>query len=187
MADKNLIKIYVDANSAKRVDIIIKNYSSFIGIVEGYTEGLRYMIECEKESNRHSEMGDLGVRIQGGGVISDPTAKKAVRNVMTRDALINCNFSGEVMEGVDRSEEFIRNAYLLREMRKDYELFNLQLSILGKEKESFEQYLRGEKSLVDIAEQEGITYESAKMRIHRSRLKVKNQVVSFMEGKRGIA
>ena len=91
------------------------------------------------------------------------------------------------MEGVDRSEEFIRNAYLLREMRKDYELFNLQLSILGKEKESFEQYLRGEKSLVDIAEQEGITYESAKMRIHRSRLKVKNQVVSFMEGKRGIA
>ena len=80
MADKNLIKIYVDANSAKRVDIIIKNYSSFIGIVEGYTEGLRYMIECEKESNLHSEMGDLGVRIHGGGVISDPTAKKAVRN-----------------------------------------------------------------------------------------------------------
>lgn len=38
------------------------------------------------------------------------------------------------MEGVDRSEEFIRNAYLLREMRKDYELFNLQLSILGKER-----------------------------------------------------
>ena len=110
------------------------------------------MIECEKESNLHSEMGDLGVRIHGGGVISDPTAKKAVRNVMTRDALINCNFSGDVMEGVDRSEEFIRNAYLLREMRKDYELFNLQLSILGKEKESFEQYLRGEKSLVDVTQ-----------------------------------
>lgn len=113
---------------------------------------------------------------QAGGIIQG-----------SRDALINCNFSGDIMEGVDRSEEFIRNAYLLREMRKDYELFNLQLSILGKEKESFEQYLRGEKSLVDIAEQEGITYESAKMRIHRSRLKVKNQVVSFMEGKRGIA
>ena len=50
MAEMNLIKIYVDASSAKRVDIIIKHYTDFLGIVDGYTEGLRYMIECEKES-----------------------------------------------------------------------------------------------------------------------------------------
>ena len=53
MAEKNLIKIYVDASSAKRVDIIIKHYTDFIGIVDGYTEGLRYMIESEKDSNSH--------------------------------------------------------------------------------------------------------------------------------------
>ena len=187
MADKNLIKIYVDANSAKRVDIIIKNYTSFIGIVDGYTDGLRYMIECEKESNSRQEIGDLGVRVQTSGSISDPTAKKAIRNIVTRDALINCNFTDDVLEGVDRAEEFVRNAYLLREMRKDYELFNLQLSILGKEKESFEKYLRREKTLVDIAEEEGITYESAQQKIHKIRRKVKNQVVGFMEGKGGIA
>ena len=51
MAEKNLIKIYVNATSAKRVDIIIRHYTHFMGIVDGYTEGLRYMIECEKESN----------------------------------------------------------------------------------------------------------------------------------------
>lgn len=33
---------------------------------------------------------------------SDPTAKKAIRNVLTREALINCDFSGDVMDGVDR-------------------------------------------------------------------------------------
>src|SRR5574344_1568732 len=104
MADKNLIKIYVDANSAKRVDIIIKNYTSFIGIVDGYTDGLRYMIECEKESNSHQALGDLGVKVQTSGPVSDPTAKKAVRNVMTREAIINCNFAGGVLEGVDRAE-----------------------------------------------------------------------------------
>lgn len=51
MAEKNLIKIYVNAISAKRVDIIIRHYTDFMGIVDGYTEGLRYMIECAKESN----------------------------------------------------------------------------------------------------------------------------------------
>ena len=124
MAEKNLIKIYVNASSAKRVDIIIKHYTDFMGIVEGYTEGLRYMIECEKDSNSRSDIGELGVRVQTGGSTSDPTAKHAIRNVMTREALINCDFSGDVMEGVDRAEEFMREAYLLRDMRKDYELFN---------------------------------------------------------------
>ena len=109
MAEMNLIKIYVDASSAKRVDIIIKHYTDFLGIVDGYTEGLRYMIECEKDSNSHRGLGDLGVRVQTGGTTSDPTAKKAIRNVMTREALINCDFSGDVMEGVDRAEEFIRD------------------------------------------------------------------------------
>ena len=185
MAEKNLLKIYVDASSAKRVDIIIKHYTDFLGIVDGYTEGLRYMIECEKDSNSHRELGDLGVRVQTGGTTSDPTAKKAIRNVMTREALINCDFSGDVMEGVDRAEEFIRDAYLLRDMRKDYELFNRQLSILGTEKETFEKYLRREKTLIDIAEEQGITYESAQQKIHKIRLRVKKQVVGFMDGKMG--
>ena len=35
MAEMNLIKIYVDDSSAKRVDIIIKHYTDFLGIVDG--------------------------------------------------------------------------------------------------------------------------------------------------------
>ncbi len=104
---------------------------------------------------------------------------------MTREAIINCDFSGDVMDGVDRAEEFMRDAYLLRDMRKDYDLFNRQLSILGTEKETFEKYLRREKTLIDIAEEQGITYESAQQKIHRIRRKVKKQVVGFMDGKMG--
>ena len=89
------------------------------------------------------------------------------------------------MEGVDRAEEFMREAYLLRDMRKDYELFRLQLSILGSEKDVFEKYLRKEKTLLDIAEDQGITYESAQQKIHRIRRKVKKQVVGFMDGVMG--
>ena len=85
MTEKNLIRVYTGATSEKRIDIIIKNYTKFIGIVDGYTDGLRYMIECEKESSHRQSAGDLGVRVQTGGMTSDPTARKAINNVITRE------------------------------------------------------------------------------------------------------
>ena len=68
MTEKNLIKAYTAATSENRIDIIIKNYTNFMGIIDGYTDGLLYMIECEKESNRRSSIGELGIRVQTGGI-----------------------------------------------------------------------------------------------------------------------
>lgn len=64
MTEKNLIRVYTGATSEKRIDIIIKNYTKFIGIVDGYTDGLRYMIECEKESS-HRQAAGAGKEIHG--------------------------------------------------------------------------------------------------------------------------
>ena len=74
MDDRNFIRKYVKADSKQKVDIIFRHYSDFMGIIDGYTEGLRYMIECEKDYNHRAAKGDLGVRVQSGGSISDPTA-----------------------------------------------------------------------------------------------------------------
>ena len=175
MAEKNLIKVYVNASSSTRVNLIIKNYNDFMGIVEGYTEGLRYMIECEKESSHRHDIGELGVRVQGGSIKSDPTANKAVAKIMTTEALIKCDFSGDVLKGVDRAEEFVSDAYLLRKMRNDYQLFNKQVETLG----------AGEMSLSDIAELQNISYESAQQKIHKIRSRVRRQVIGFMDGKMG--
>lgn len=185
MAEQNLIKIYVDATAEKRVDIIIKNYTKFIGIVDGYTEGLRYMIQSNKDSNRRQEMGDLGVRVKTGGITSDPTAKKAIRNIVTKEAIINCDFSGDLMDGVDRAEVYIRDAYVLHDMRSDYDLFNSQLCILGTDQDLFTKYIRKEKTLSDIADEQGITYESAQQRMKKNKIKVKRQVIAFMNGDLG--
>ena len=68
MATKaNIIKVYAQADSAKKVDIIIRYYPNFMGIVESYTDGLRYMIENEKAFNRQANRGELGVRVQAKG------------------------------------------------------------------------------------------------------------------------
>ena len=118
------------------------------------------MIENEKAYNRRQPRGDLGVRVQTSGMHSDITAETAINNVITKEAIIDCDFSGDVLEGVDRGEEFQRDAYMLRSMRADFELFNRQLCILsGNESRIFRGYLSGEKDIGDIAEEEGIQYE----------------------------
>ena len=121
MATKaNIIKVYAQADSAKKVDIIIRYYPNFMGIVESYTDGLRYMIENEKAFNRQANRGELGVRVQAKGNHSDITGNSAVASVMTREALVACDFSGDVLEGVDRQEEFKQEAFTLRTMRLDF-------------------------------------------------------------------
>ena len=77
------------------------------------------------------------------------------------------------------------DAYLVRKMRHDYQLFNKQIETLGAEKDVFGSYLRGEVSLSDIAEMQNISYESAQQKIHKIRSQVRRQVIGFMDGKMG--
>ena len=87
MAKANAIRIYAKQSASGKVDFICRNYPNFKGIVDGYTEGLKYMIEEEKALTARNAVGDTGVRVQKSG-LSDPTAKKAINNVITRDAII---------------------------------------------------------------------------------------------------
>ena len=80
VAKASIIKNYAKADAAEKVDIICKNYPNFIGIVDGYTEGLCYMIENEKAYSRMQNRGDLGVRVQSSGMHSDITANTAINN-----------------------------------------------------------------------------------------------------------
>lgn len=180
----SIVKIYGNADPSEKIDIICRNYPNFIGIVDSYTEGLRYMIENETQYNKKSDYGELGVRVQVKGHYSDLTANVAINNITIRDALIRCDFSEGILEGVDGSEDIQKNAYILKEMRKDYDLFNSQLRILPKsEYHLFQTYLKGESDIAHIAETEGIQYESANQKLWRVKKKVKIQMMQFLNGK----
>ena len=183
-AKANIIKIYADADSAEKVDIICRYYPNFMGIVNGHTEGLRYMIENEKSYNRKASHGELGIRVQSLGHHSDMTGDCAVNNVITREAIITCEFSGGILDGVDRSDEFQKEAFILKDMRKDYELFNMQLGILSNDEHKFFRcYLNGERNLSDLADEAGIQYESMCQKLRRVKKKIKIQMIGFLDGK----
>ena len=109
----NLLKDYEMADASKRVDLICRYYPDFLGFVESYTEGLKYMIQNEKAYNRKSEIGELGVRVQTLGHNSDITANMAIENVMTKDAIVACDFSGDILDGTDYGEKYKQQAILL--------------------------------------------------------------------------
>ena len=161
----SILQRYSMADTAGRVDIICKHYSNFWGIIESFTEGLRYMIEKEKFLN-NSE------------VIKWPVSNAAI----IKEAIVTCDFSGHVFEGISRREAFQENAVLLKCMRQDYEVFNSLLSILGHDElRIFKCYLVGEKKISEIAEDEGIKYESVVQRVRRAKLKIKRQMTVILE------
>ena len=161
----------------------MKHYPEFLDLVDGDTDGLLYMIEVEKDCTWHKQKGELGVRVQTGTGPSDPTATLAIRRVMTRTALIECDFSGGVLDGVVCGEEFKRRACILREMRQDYALFKSLLVVLGPNRQLFEGYLCKEKTLTEIAEEQQIAYESVQQKMNRLRSKMRLQVTAFMDRK----
>lgn len=179
--EKSIVKIYFNSDAERRFEILCQNFSVFSGIIESYTEGLVYQIQAERDYNRRKATGDLGVSIQKIGWTSDPTAKKAVDNVMTRNAVITCEIEGKEFEQLEHKEEYKQDAYTLQLMRTDYNLFSKQLCILNqKDRELFTKYISREQCLGDIADELEIQYESAYQRVRRIRRKMKRQTVQFM-------
>ena len=179
----NLVHRYAKADAMDRINLIYNNFASFLGVVESRTEGLVYLIENEKATNRRHENGDLGVRVQKS-TISDPTGNTATGNVMTRDALIACDFSGGVLDGTDRREAFIREALILKDMRRDYKLFNDQLNCLEeKEREVVLNFIERKKTMNELAEELCIDYYSVKKKLRSSKKKVMDLMTDYMEGR----
>ena len=181
-ARANMVKIYATAIPTKRIDIILMNYSNFTNIVDGHREGLFHVISSEKAYNRMASNGDLGIRVQKSGR-SDITANTAIDNVTIRESIKACDFSGDLLEDTDQDEEEqLRYEILtLQMMQEEYDVVTAQLQALRrKESRLLFQYLLGEKEIQEIAEEEGITYESAKQKLKRVRNKLKMNVTPFM-------
>lgn len=128
--DRNVIQAYGSYSAEKRIDIIRNNYPNFLEIVDGYIDGLCYMIEYERESNGFGERDKLGIEIQIDNMKNEFMQKKAIRNVLTREALLKCDFSGGALDGVENPEDYIWATKILREVRRDYNVFKSQLRSL---------------------------------------------------------
>lgn len=177
----DFVREYDNANSEERVKLIMLHYTEVPGVVKSSVEGLVYMVEEELDTLWKWERGELGVKVQSGKGPSDPTAMVAIRRTEIRETLIKCDFSSGLLDELESASVIKSNAATIKRIQKDYELFNSQLYILGPEKEIFEKYLK-QKDLKRIAEEQDISYPSAKKKVYDLRCKVKASVIAFMDG-----
>ena len=183
MPEVNFIKVYESADADKKIDLICKHYHNFTRIIDGYTNGLCYLIYTDKIKNRKSDVSELGVRVQNFGRYSDCTSDEATSKADIRKAVMTCDFSGDGLKEMPKKGFYYEMAYLLCNMRTDFEYFKSQLESLDDEESRiFLGYISKKLTLYDIADEEGIQPESAKKRVIRIKRRLKNRMLLFFEG-----
>lgn len=178
----NIIKKYAKASPELKVDIICKYYPQIDGIINARIAGMKYIIWEEKEKNRRADHGELGVRIQSGNGYSDPTGNEASFRADLEEAIRMCDFSGDILDGIEYPERIIEEAHVLKDMKEIQNLYNLQMNcLIGEDRNIFEKYLNQEMNLTDIASSCGIEYHSAVKKITKIRKFVNQEVTEILE------
>ena len=126
----NIIRKYADATPETKVDIICKYYPQIDGIINARIAAMKYIIWEEKEKNRRVDYGELGVRVQSGNGYSDPTGNEASFRANLESAIRKCDFSGDILEGIDNSEKIIEEAYILKDMKEIQHLYERKRQIM---------------------------------------------------------
>lgn len=183
MATKaDIVEKYAVAPAGKRIEIIYKNYHNFERIIKGKVENLCFSITEDREYNRRKEIGDLGIRVQTSGHYSNPTCNTALNETTLFQAIMNCDFSDGILNGTDREEEYISDAFTLRKMRVEFNLFNRQMMYLDEsEKEEFLVFLMKKKSIEDLADELGVQYHTVIRKMNRFKKIVKDETVKVIE------
>ncbi len=178
----SIVTNYKCSGPDERLDIIFTNFPNFIGIVDGYTEGLVHLIASERSYNRRNRNGNPGIRIQSSSN-SDITSDTACENVMIRDSLKACNLTEDILADTDLEDSirFEKDMLTLQMMRREYDVVKAQMNALNKdERFVLREYFSEGKDITAIADEVGIAYESARQRIRRAKRKLKSYVIPFM-------
>ena len=176
----NIVRRYAKSEPVERIDIICAHYENFTSIIDSFEVGVFHLISCEKAYNRQKRKGDLGVRIQYGKGHSDPTAKQAVENVMIKEAIRGCDFSGDLLKDTENAEEHRRDILTIQMMREEFDVFDAHLRALKrKEYRMMHSYLIGEKEMQDIADEEHMLCESARNKISKTKKQLTLEVLPF--------
>ena len=181
-AEASILSKYYDSSPAKRVSLILRHYSNFEDVVDGYSRKISHRIAMEKELKRQRSKGDLGVRVQTSGN-SDPTGNAATSNVMIYEQVSSCDLQHGLLDDLDNEDVvlFAKELVTLQVMREEYELVESQVRALDvQDKSLLLAVMNRDKSMQMMAEEKGIAYESVKQAVWRAKRRVKDNVVPYL-------
>ncbi len=179
--EANIVEQYAGSDVGARIDILIKYYPNFIRLVEGFERSLSFIIKQEKEMQRRTAIGELGVRVQTSH-ISDPTAREAIDNVMIEQAIK----SGDLTDVIDELDEATKREHeieirTIRDMKEDYSIFqNSFLYLQPDEAEIYEKYLTRRGNADALSYELDIKWETLRSKISRYKKVVVEQTSNIL-------
>lgn len=180
--DTTIIRKYADAKPELKIDIICRYYPQLDNIIDAGIAGMKFIICEERARNQRAEYGELGVRVQSGRDYSDPTADEGCFRADLENAIRSCDFSGNLLDGIEQADRIIEEAHILWEMKEIRNLFDLQIACLKEEERVlYQRYLNQEITINDIALSYGTEYYIAVKRISRIKKRVQCGVIEVLE------
>ena len=157
----NIIVKYANSDGYGKVNIICRNYSNFLCLVDVHEKRIKREIIEEKLFNRAEERGDLGVKVQTSRSVASPVENEVISDCELDEAIKSGKIPAGLIVGTDDDETHTLEVLTLKVMRDDYEEFTKNIKALQKkDKKLFMVYLESDKELEEIADDEGILYHS---------------------------
>ena len=166
---------YFEATTEERVNLIFRHYDNFLDMVAAGIQEVIFIINEEIDYNRLRD--SLEYTRTSSGTVSDPTYRKAVQRVSVEEAVKTCSFDNDALDGVEHRQAFIRRAYNLRKMQRDFEVVadNIQ-ALKQQDRDYLLPVLLNEKTIEEIAIESSVSYGTVATRICRLKSYVRGNV-----------
>lgn len=168
---------YLECSFRAQFDFIFENLSIMESVLRDYKLELVNDVIEQKECNRKSEWGELGVRVMMSFNTSSPTERMGINNSLIGKAIEEKHLDEDFFKDTDDRQDLIRRVTIYHKVKDDMDRIKSKMSILPiKDQRVIRPYILGEITLMDLSEQIGIDYRSTVNKLYRIKQKLMNLV-----------
>ena len=168
---------YVCSEMTVRFNFIYENYPIMENMLSSYRHDIIQDVMDMKTYNKRAALGDLGVRIQVSIGISNPTQNQAIAHMNIAEAVDTGFLDDDFFEDTDDREELIHRVRTYHRVAIEFKEVKDKLKTLKpKEQQILKPYMMKEITMSEIADELGIGYQSAAVKVGRIKKKLIQKV-----------
>lgn len=167
MREQNFVGGYYRLEPKKRLDVIVRNFDNFPGVMKEYENKMYDWIIGNRAKARQDAQGDLGVRIQSGANSVSPIENEVSEKTLV-EAIIKNGRLDESCRNIYERDDIIRGLNEIKLMRYEYGRVIDKLQTLRPwDRELFEKYITSPKRSVRLSQELKMTEDAVRNKMYR--------------------
>jgi hypothetical protein len=167
MRKQNFVGGYYRLEPKKRLDVIVRNFDNFPGVMKEYENKMYDWIIGNRAKARQDAQGDLGVRIQSGANSASPIENEVSERTLV-EAIIKNGRLDESCRNIYERDDIIRGLNEIKLMRYEYGRVIDKLQTLRPwDRELFEKYITSPKRSVRLSQELKMTEPAVRNKMYR--------------------